>query len=229
MGLFEVIVQTTYRGVLCVNRWNYRSSGTPAAITPSFALASAMGFILGQGDSDFPDDSIGGVWQAQVSNELKFNQVQVKNIYNPLDFYLTPFGGNVEGDGASQLGSAPFLAFGVTTNRTRLDIRSGSKRFAGVHEGQIEGGGALSASALVGLQNLCDEMSATLQYDDEGNILDFAPVIVSKEKYTTPSGKDAYRYYADEATQLLNVMDSFLYKPMPFIRHQVSRQYGRGQ
>lgn len=228
MALYEVAVQQRFQGVLCVNRWNYNSTGTPAAVSGSFGLASAMGFVLGSGDTDFPAGTIGDAWQGIVNEDLDFIQVQVKNVYDPVDFYLSPFTGGVNGDGTTSESGAPFMAIGCKTNRTRLDIRSGSKRFAGVQEGQFGDGGNLTGSTLTSVQTLCDRMSATLQYDDEGNTLDYVPVIISKEEYTTPKGNKAYRYYETFAEQSQHWMTSFLWSPMPQMRHQTSRQYGRG-
>ena len=76
--------------------------------------------------------------------------------------------------------------------------------------------------------NLATAMGATLNYTDEGNALSFAPAIISKEKYTTPSGKEAYKYYASEVLQAAHTATGILWEIYGETRTQGSRQYGRG-
>jgi hypothetical protein len=45
MPLYEVVLEQRYYNQQVVNRWNYVGSGTPASVTGSFALLSALGFI----------------------------------------------------------------------------------------------------------------------------------------------------------------------------------------
>lgn len=45
MPIMEVVLTQNYYGQEIINRFNYRASGTPAAVTYSFALVSALGAI----------------------------------------------------------------------------------------------------------------------------------------------------------------------------------------
>lgn len=228
MPIMEVILQTSYFGQECINRWNYLSSGTPAAVSHSFALASAMGWITG-GGTDFPADTVAESIQELVSQSVDFIQVEVKNVYSVVDFYNTPFPSGTDGDVSATNGISPTSAYGLFSSRSRSDIRRGMKRFVGVTEGSISSGGVVVAPGLTTLGELASRMSDDLEYDDEGNTLTYSPIIVSKEKYTTPSGRSAYRYYGTEAEQLMHIMDSIIWQPYPETRTQVSRQYGRGR
>jgi hypothetical protein len=88
----------------------------------------------------------------------------------------------------------------------------------------VFGSGTLGAMEL-----LASVMGDTLTYDDEGNTLTYTPCVVQKEKYTTPSGKDAYRYYATESAQAPHLAVGVAWEVYDTERSQVSRQYGHGR
>jgi len=228
--LYEVSVFTSYYGQSCLNRFNYLSTGTPAAVTGSFALISAMGGIpetLTPGD--FPGGTLMSQWQATVSNQVSFTAMSAKAIYDVNDFYELPYVPAPVGD---QTGEAlsPVMGFGMRTSRVRQDIRRGTKRFEGVPEAHVGGGGVLVSPGTTNIGTLATLMSGALSYDDEGNTLTFTPCVVSKQKYTvTESGREAYRYYPTEADQDDHIASGILWQPYPQVRSQTSRQYGRGQ
>jgi hypothetical protein len=56
----------------------------------------------------------------------------------------------------------------------------------------------------------------------------FTPYVFGTVKYTTPSGKDAYKYYPTEVEQLDHIAKINQFNLKPQVRTQVSRQYGRG-
>jgi len=225
MALLEVAVFQTLRGQEVVNRWNYRCESVPAVVTRSFALAGAMGFVPGfdPGTPNFYDQ-----WRGSTAQELVFNEIQIKDLYSPTDFYVQPLTVSNTGDTAGET-LPPFNAFGFKTSRVRTDIRRGYKRLAGVLEAQVASGGLLTAGVVSGLTTFAATMAATLSYDDEGNTLSFNPVILGLEKYTTPAGNPAYRPYATEAGQLEHIAQGFTWQVYPQVRSQVSRQYGRGR
>lgn len=228
MAIMEVLLQQSYFEQECINRWNYRSSGTPASVSLSFALASAMGFVIGGGTA-FTPGSVAESIQDLVSSSVNFVQVEARNVYSVTDFYNTPFAAGTDGDVSATNGVSPATAYGLRSNRTRNDIRRGMKRFVGVSEGNVSSGGVVVDPGLTALELVASRMTAPITYDDEGNTITFDPIIVSKEKYTTPSGKFAYRYYATEAEQLMHIMDSIIWSAYTQTRTQVSRQYGRGR
>lgn len=226
--LYEVVLFGELFSQETVNRWNYVSSGTPATVSGSFALMSAMGFIP-NGLGNIPADTVMAYLLAQVSSAWSANNVLVRAAadYAPADFYELPYTTPFAGSQAGNCNS-PALSFGFRTNRVRLDIGRGTKRFAGVVEADSDNGGVITSARLAGLDALADVMSDVLEYDDEGNVLSFAPVVVQKEKYTAPSGKPAYKYYDTLTEQMDHVASSILWQPYTTVRTQVSRQYGRG-
>jgi hypothetical protein len=226
--LMEITLFQTYFNQKCVNRWNYVASGSPAAVTLSFALASAMGFL--PVSTDMADGTVGGALQLiQIANVV-FNSVLARAVYVDDDFYDSPFISGTAGlvSGASE-GLSPLNAYGFFSSRVKQSIGRGYKRFVGVPETATNTGGLMTSGILGQMTTLGGLMGDTLTYDDEGTTLSFVPCIVQKEKYVvTESGKDAYKYYASQATQLVHTAQGIGWSPYENVRSQTSRQYGRG-
>lgn len=226
MAIMELVFRSFYAEQECINRWNYVASGTPAAVSLSFALVSAFGAVY-SGGTPPADTLLNAIW-SQVTTGVNFGEVEAKNVYSILDFYTRPFAAGQTG-GVVTAGMSPSVAIGYRTNRVRSDIRRGTKRFVGVPESSSGDLGVIDSAALTGLQNIATKMGDVLSYDDEGNTITFTPAICSKQEYTTPSGKRAYRYYSTEATQLEHTATGILWELYANTRTQVSRQYGRGR
>lgn len=227
MALFELVLKGIYAGQNCVNRFNYVSTGTPAAVTLSFALASAAGFIASGEPPVFPSSTLFSGIRSIVNGGIEFNEVIVNNIYDLTDFYTTAFPNDTTGTQAGA-GAPPFVAAGFRTNLVRRDVARGTKRFAGVPAEQVLTNGSLATGYVTQLQTLADVMASNLEYDDEGNTITFQPVIVSKLKYTTPSGKFAYKYYSTLALQLDHIAQGIDWEVYDNARSQTSRQVGHG-
>ena len=227
--LYELTLFTSYFNQLCINRWNWLMTGTPAAALGSVALVNAFGAIPTAGV--FPSGSIFAAIKGLLSNSVIFTQINARALYDVVDFYETPFPANTFGAVTGDSGS-PVDAYGFRTNRVRTDIRRATKRFVGVAESQISTGGSLNSSAIAAVADLATKMSTNLSYDDEGNTLTFTPVVLKKEKYTVP-GSDpvryAYRYFPTEAEQLDEMAEGVTWEAYTTVRSQTSRQYGRGQ
>lgn len=226
--LYEVVLQGDYFGQQTINRWNYISGTENTPPLGSVGLVGAMGLVWDEVLSTFATGGIGDLLKAQLQSNFRFVSTIAKAIYDPLDFYETIYPGGVVGDVVSSDAQSPVLAFGLYTSRVRLDIARGMKRFAGAPEAATMTGGVLDPGTVAGLQDIGDEMAAVLTFDPGGGSIAYTPCIVKKEKYTAPSGNDAYRYYASQATQLLNVATGFTWTPYNQIRTQNSRQYGHG-
>lgn len=238
MALYEVTLFQTYMQQEIINRWNYISTGTPAAVTGSYALANALGAI-------FESAGIGTAYDnnkmmckiaALQGTAVAFDGLAVRNIYEPNDFYETPFIQPL--NGAQTLdANTPFVSVGFRTSRVNGEIRRGQKRFTGVPESQVGPGGTLIAAYVTTANALAVEMADVQPYTDEGNTLSFAPAIVSKECYdpsggngcNVKKGHKAYRYYEDLAEQLEHVAQGFSWELYPQVRSQTSRQIGRGR
>ena len=235
MPLHEVVVRTSYFNQECINRYNYVSTGTPAAVSSSFGLASALGYILGAAETAFPLATLARAIQQPQVEAVQYIDILVKDIYDPENFYTTAFPAGVTGANANpNIAMSPAIAYGFRSARTRLDVKRGFKRYVGCNEEAVNAGGNIEPSFLTGpLAEIAIQLGNTVSYDDEGNTLSYSPVIVKKFPYTTPSGRTAYRYATDadggEAAQLAQVASADVWQPYSQVRTQVSRQYGRGR
>lgn len=228
--LFEVILRGLYFGQEVINRWNYTSTSTPASVTPSFGLVSAFGGIPDSITHAFPDGSIMAAIASIQATALVYTDLTAINIYDKADFYSVPYTSAQHGLNASGDAMTPINAYGWKSTQVTRAIRAGHKRIAGVCEGDVDAGGVLSASILPTLTTIAGLFGSTINYTDEGATLAYVPVIVSKEKYTVPSsGKTAYKYWPDLAAQSAHLATGVIWTPMPDVRSQTSRQYGKGK
>lgn len=230
MPILEVSLLQEFKQQRTVNRWTYLASGTPAAVSLPFGLASALGAIESAGV--YPTG--GMLWKIALiqSAQVTFNELVVRDVYDPEEFYTVPFIVELTGQVTGDESMPAFNAYGFRTNRTRLDVRRATKRFVGVTEGNQSGGDVDSTFLAGAITDVATAMSAVLQYDDEGNTLSYSPIVCSKEKYAVP-GSDptryAYRYYSTVSEQLDHIMEGIAWEPYSTIRSQTSRQLGRGQ
>lgn len=208
-----------------VNRWNYRGDVNGVVGGDAAALVKAMGFTPTAGV--FPDNTIAGNLQTLVSNTMQWSSVLCRNVYDPTDFIDLPFSPIATGAKTGEA-QTPFVSFGVYSNRVRLDIGRGYKRFAGVLEADTSTLGDLVSGAVEDLGTLADSMGQTITYTD-GTLTDtFTPCIVQKVEYTTPSGRKAYKYYPNLAAQLSHLAVGITWQGYSNVRSQVSRQVGKG-
>lgn len=227
MSLYEVVAKSIYAGQQCVNRWNYIGSGTPAAVSLSFGLASALGYVASGSPAGYPADTILQGIRDITSNLCVFNEIIVMNVYDPVDFYTTALLPNYAGAAPSDA-RAPFEALGFRTNIVNRSIGRGTKRFVAPPSNMLGASGSINPALLELMQDLADKMSAPVTYDDEGNTLSYLPCIVSKVDYVTPSGKKAYRYYPTLSEQMTHVAQGIRWEIYNTVRSQVSRQLGQG-
>jgi len=228
MALLEIVLEGQLFGQQTINRFNYLSSGTPAASSLSFALYAAFGCFADGTPPAYPADAPFAKMRVVQSVALSYVEVVVKNIYDLADFYASPFPALVDGDVESSTCLSPTTAFGLETNQTTRAVRRGQKRIPGVPEGSVGNGGVIDAGVTEELEELCSFLSDSLTYDDEGNTLTFTPCIVSKQSYTTPSGRTAYKYYPTLAEQTAHLAQGVAWVPFAQTRTQRSRQYGKG-
>lgn len=235
MAVMEVVLEQSYAGQQCINRFNYIATGVPASISMSFALFQALGaqhdgLLPGNG---YPAAELMNLIAAVQDNGVTFENITVRDVYSVTDFYSSPFVNALVG-GISGEGLSPINAVGFITNRVRTDVRRGTKRFVGVNEASVGDQGILTGSMQAACLTLANKMSAVLTVNDEGNTLTFTPAVCGKERYEPNPGefvppRYAYRYYATEAAQMLHVAQGIVWDFYTDVRSQVSRQKGRGR
>lgn len=227
MPLYEVVLEQSFEGQQCINRWNYLMSGTPAAVTGSFALISVMGGLALS--TTLTDGTVMGEVQALQNASVLFVQITARAVYIDDDFYGNAFLANTIGaQGNAGSAYSPVDAYGFRSSRVKQSIRRGYKRFVGCDTAMVGSGGRVNNAGDAQMALVAAEMASTLNYTDDGNSLTFTPCIVSKEKYTTDSGKFAYKYYATESAQAAHLAQGINWEPYDRVSSQVSRQYGRG-
>lgn len=227
MSLYEVVLTQQYANQQCINRWNYQSSGTVGTVLGAFGLVYAFGAIPDGTPPAYNEDSL--LWKITLLQSVGnfYISILAKNIYDPTDFYDLPFPPLFQGQNTGE-SQSPVDAYGVRSSRVRTDIDRGTKRFSGVSESDVGSQGVLTSGGQAKVQAVADAMSATLTYTDEGSSLSFAPCIVKKEKYTTPRGNTAYRYYPTYTEQAAHLAVGVSWSIYTTVRSQTSRQYGRG-
>lgn len=227
MPLYEVVLEQSFEGQQIINRWNYLMSGTPAAVTGSFALISVLGGLALS--TTLTDGTVMGEIQTLQNSQVSFAQITARAVYIDDDFYGNAFLANTIG-GQGNAGSAypPSDAYGFRSSRVKQSIRRGYKRFVGCDTALVGSGGRINSSGDAQMALLATAMGAVLNYTDDGNSLSFSPCIASKLKYTTDSDKIAYKYYETEAEQATHLAQGILWEPYDRTSTQTSRQYGRG-
>lgn len=232
MAIYEVVLTGTYKQQEWVNRFNYVSTGTPGAQLGSLSLITALGGIY-DGLLPAPGYPADGLFY-QIARLMvggsAIGGVTAFNVYDPVDFYSTPFVNPLPGTFAGE-GMSPAVAIGFRSNRSRRDVRRGQKRFTAVSEGAFGEGGIATPTLLSVAAGVIDAMNEVRVYNDEGNNLTFSPAVCGKEKYlaNVEKGTFAYRYYATEAAQLDHTMTGIEWELLRTMRTQNSRQYGRGR
>lgn len=228
MAIMELVTRYRYQDQQMINRFNFISNGTPAAVSLSFALTFAFGAIPAGEPPAYP---LTGLFEfirdVQVSG-VTYDEVQARDMYSTLDFYTLPFPAGVVGNNPES-GEAPFEALGFASNRVRSDINRGYKRFGGIPTSFVGAGGVLVAGGISVGNLLAGKLGDVLEYDDEGNTITFTPCVLSLEKYSPAPGRTAYRPYATAAEQLEHTAVGVIYGPYSRIRSQVSRQVGHGR
>ncbi len=226
--LLEVDMEGLYYGQQIINRWNYNGSGTPSGVSMSFALASAFGAIPVGGV--YPAGTVIAGIKELMPPQFQFVQIIAKMIYVPTDFYTAPFlTGTVGVRAGDNTEQSPTQAYGFFTNLVRRDVSRATKRLPGFMGSDVQTtDGKLKGQALTAMNVIATAMSATLNYTDGGNNLTFQPCVAGKEKYTTPSGGTAYRYFSTEAAQQAKLALGIVWSPYDTPRTQTSRQYKRG-
>lgn len=231
--IYKATVNYVLDGQMMSNRFHYKMIGVPAAVSGSFALFAAMGGLRKNPDGTpaggFTPDSLLEHIRAIQGVPVKYDSLIVDNLYSPTDFYEGPFAQQVQGQNTSSDTMPPMIAASFRTSRVSKNIRRGQKRIAGIVEQQVAPGGILEDAALTGhIQALANKMAATLSYDDEGNQIDFKPVVLGTNKVVQPDGSTSYEIYPTLAEQLVNSVDGFFWEARPRVTTQNSRKYGRG-
>ena len=229
MALYRVTLRQEYAGQEVLNRWHYVSDDTSIAALPSVELMAKL-FPAPTGTPKlFGSTSLAYKIQHIQVEDVTFESVEVRNIYDPTDFFEVAFALGVNGEDVTHSGLAPYTAFGFLSSRVTLDIRRGTKRFAGVPADADSGMGVIDASYVTALDSLATVMSDPQSVTVGAATITFTPAIVSLKRTTDSEGKKHTAYYPDIETQMEHTATGISWEPYSTLRTQDSRQYGRGR
>lgn len=224
-GIYEVTLRQRLAGQQVINRFAYVQTDDLATPT-SFELLSLMGFIPAGDPPAYPEDTLFEAIRGIQSEGVSYLEVEARELYTDTDFYVAPF--IAATTGLIELPStSPVLAFGLFSDRLKLSVRRGFKRFAGVTEEGIAAEGVLESTMLGFVSAVGEKMGEPLSAG-VGVGGQYSPAVLSFEEYETPSGKKARRPYATEAEQRTHAAWPVSWFAYDRVRSQTSRQVGRG-
>jgi len=228
MPLYEVTLEQSFANQQIINRWNYVGDAVPAGESGAALALQAMGAIAPPSGDAFGVGTVLGDLRPLQSTDVIFVQIIARNIYSVTDFMSYAFPPNTYGENTGGQSLSPTAAVGLTSDRTRADIRRAQKRFTGICEPDVVGKGELSGSALAGWQVLGDTMGDIMIGVGAVTPMTFTPHVFGRIDYPTPSGKTAYKYYSTEVLQREHIARINQWNLKRQVRTQASRQYGRG-
>lgn len=226
--LYELKFFGRYYGQRTIYTFNYVADTIATGVLGAFGLVYATGAII-----DSVHTSFDGLFLALLdthSQQWTCDRIVARapRDYDVTDFYEYVFTSPEPGNITSTDTASPQAAYGLVTNRVRLDIKPGSKRLAGVAQNLVDAGGVLSSTITTPLADLCELLTEPLEYVATGGTTTYHNCVVGKEMYTEPPAKKAYRYYATLSEQLDHIARDVTWSLNPNETTQNSRKYGRG-
>ena len=150
--IYELVDRQTFLGQEIINRYHYRN-----VVENGTAEGLAIGWI---------QDVLLNITPIQ-SSDLQHTVVDVINLDDETDFF-SQVSGISGGDTASGENLAPFIASRLRILRSSRAIRNGSKRYAGLREGMVNGT-VVTTSYHTGLQTLADALQLQVTSPLGGN------------------------------------------------------------
>lgn len=228
MSMYRIVLEGRYGAQQIINEWEWISSEIPSGQSGAFGLCNVLGFVSGNGIDQFEADTLAGALRAAQTGDLQYISVFAANLYSVTDFFSFGYTETIVGQRTGQ-GMPPFVAAGFTSDRTRLDIRRGQKRFVGVSENDVDQTGYLNAGGVGIWGDVADIMQVPQVVDLGGTAVTYTPYVFSK-KIIPATEEDPKKYvkWPTEAEALEHVARINQWVLKPTVRSQVSRQYGHG-
>lgn len=159
-----------------------------------------------------------------LTDKIDFERIEVDHLFNTTDFYVLQSLSENEGN-VVQDAMPPGVTVGLRFPTTDRAIRVGYKRFSGASEDSALNGFLTTASV-----NVWQTWANTLMPNiDSGDGIAYRVVIIKRIKYTTPSGKPAYRLPNSLAEMGNNLSVPTSVVVVNALGSQNSRKPGRGQ
>lgn len=231
--LLEVVIKGTANGEMYINRLNFVASQAGITDSTSYFLLLSLGYL---GITTAPTN--GSVLDELLtcnSGTFQMTELVARNIFAVSDFITLPVGPtNYVGLNSGGSYYSNFSVQKLRSNLRRQDIGRGFLALDRPKESDVDDSGNLGATALGKLTALGIAIASVPAFTDDGENISWTSCVVGKEKYRTnpDSTKDptyAYRYYEDKDEQFEHLANGVQWSPMPKVRSQVSRQYGKGR
>jgi hypothetical protein len=228
MPMYRVTLEGNYSGQQTINTFDMLSGAVPSGENGALLVLAGMGFAPYTGLTPFGVDTFAGKLSLAQTVQAFFIQAVCRNLYSNTDFYTFAFAPDTHGQRTGQ-GMSPVLAAGFTTDRTRLDIRRGQKRFVGVSESDVDAAGYLNSDGQTVWNAVGNTMDNITVVPVGAGTFTFTPYVFQKQKVErgTPL-KTHYDEWATEAEALEHIAKINVWTLKPTVRSQVSRQFGRG-
>jgi hypothetical protein len=228
MPMYRVTLEGNYSGQQTINTFDMLSGDVPSGENGALLVLAGMGLAPYTGIDIFDDGTFAAALSLAQTVEAFYVQAVCKNLYSNTDFYTFAFPAGTHGQRTGQ-GMSPVLAAGFTSDRTRLDIRRGQKRFVGVSESDSDAAGYLNSGGLTIWEDVGDAMDNVTVVPVGVGSFTFTPYVFSKERVVDPdTGKVTYEEWETEAEALDHIAKINVWTLKPTVRSQVSRQFGRG-
>jgi hypothetical protein len=212
-----------------INEFNLLNNSLSEATNASLNIIESLGYNSGAPTAPVAS-SVLDTYRGISNTGVAITQLYCRDVYNVNDFaQVTVSGSGWDGNRAGT--PAPsFQATKIKSTRTRQDIKSGFKALPpGLLADVTTATGTLSSAYITLMQTLCTRLSnGTSPFVGPIQAF-FGWAIVGKEKYTTPSGRTAYRYYQDPVVQAEHIATPVTWAPVERATTQTTRKLGRGR
>lgn len=228
--LMELVIQGQTTTGMFINKYNLFNTSLGAGATAALNVIEACGYDSGAPTTPVAN-SIFARYLGLTFPLFEFTQFYCRDVYDVNDFAQVNVSG-VGWQGSRPTSTMEYPAFvgKIKSTRTRQDIKAGFKALPPMGEVDlISPTGVLAASYITAVSTFVATLADGVSpFVGLGQYF-FGWTIVGKEEYTTPSGKKAYRYYEDPATQYEHLAQPVTWTPIERVTTQNTRKFGRGR
>lgn len=212
-----------------INKYNLFSEATGGNDLACLPILETIGYDPGNPGTP-KSGSILEQYTLIAQNNCDIRRLYCRDIYNVNDFAQV----NLQGAGwqgkRTGVQTVAWETPKLVSTRKRQDIQAGYKAlFPPVDGDVIDSFGQIGPGYLALAQTLCTRLGDGLQVFINIVSRGFGWAIVSKEAYTTPRGKRAYRYYDDPAEQFQHIANQVRWAPVEQVTTQNTRKPNRGR
>lgn len=229
MKLMELIIQGEQSTGMFINKYNLLNNSLSTATNASLNIIEALGW-----DSGVPAapvaNSVFARYLAAASSDFRLTTVYCRDVYSVTDFAQVNLPTTGWAGTRAGLAEPNFVVAKLRSSRTRQDIKAGYKALPALIDTDISSAvGTLNGAYVTLAAALATALSDGVSPFVGPLQAFFGWAIVQKEEYETPSGKKAYRYYADPVEQADHIASPVTWTVQPRSTTQNTRKYGRGR